>query len=108
MRWLRQEGESKFEQCKELMIDFDNREIVYNGWFNHPMGGGGNTRKFAFEAVGDEDFTLFLKIDLCESLDRIFGAGANEDFYRILKMSKEEYVAEGFDKKEIVIDLVEN
>ena len=106
MRWFRQQGEPKFEECRELVIDFDHRKILFSGWTNHPMGGSGTTHIYAFEDVGSEDFNLFLKFSLVGDPSHVFGKDANEDFDRILKMSKEEYVAQKYDRKEVTIDYV--
>jgi hypothetical protein len=108
MKWFRQAGEPKFEDCKELVIDFENQKICYSAWCNHPMGGNGKICVFAFIEVDGEDFQLVMKYDFCTSLDRVFGDNAQADFDRILKMSKEEYSAQGLDRKEVTVDFVGN
>ena len=105
MKWLSRKGERNFEECVELTIDFENRRLKLEWYFNHPMGGGGNSQDFAFEDAGSEQFLGLIKYYGSGSFDETFGAGAESEFKRILKMNSEEYAASNLDKKEVVNDL---
>jgi hypothetical protein len=105
MKWLWQKGLRNFENCVELKIDFANRKFTLEYYFNHPMGGGGNLETFDFEEAGGEKFRGLLEYYGDGSFDDTFGAGANAEFDRILKMEAAEYAAENLENKEIVIDL---
>ncbi len=108
MKWLWQKGLRNFEECVELKIDFENRKFTVEYYFNHPMGGGGNLETFAFEEAASEKFRGLIEYYGDENFDKTFGAGANAEFERILKMSKAEYEAQELENKEIVIDLTVN
>src|SRR5687768_6054638 len=108
MKWLWQKGARNFENCVELKIDFENRKFIFEYYYNHPMGGGGNSEIFAFEDAGSEKFRGLIEYYGDENFDRTFGASAEAEFRRILKMSRAEYDAENLANKEIVIDLSVN
>jgi hypothetical protein len=105
MKWLWQKGVRNFEEGVELKIDFENRKFIFEYFYNHPMGGGGNSEPFAFEDAASERFRGLIEFYADENFDQTFGAGAEAEFRRILKMSKAEYAAEELENKEIVIDL---
>jgi hypothetical protein len=108
MKWLWQKGRRNFEECVELKIDFENRKFTVEYYFNHPMGGGGNLETFAFEESASEKFLGLIEYYGDENFDKTFGSGANDEFQRILKMTKAEYDAHDLENKEIVIDLTVN
>ena len=105
MKWLRQEGRRNFEEGLELSIDFANRRFTFENFFNHPMGGAGHPRTFAFADADGEQFRQIVEQFAAGDLDRIFGAGAAAEFARILQMSEEQYAAENLADKQVVIDL---
>ena len=108
MKWRWQKGPRNFENCVELTIDFENRKFTLEYYFNHPMGGGGNSEIFAFEEAAGEKFRGLLEYYGDGSFDDTFGAGAEREFNRILKMSKTEYEAQELENKEVLIDLSVN
>ena len=105
MKWLRQEGRRNFEECLELTIDFENRKFTFENYFNHPMGGAGNPRTFAFGEAHDQEYRQLVEALAGGNIDHIFGEGATVLFERILKMSAEEYAASGLEEREVVVDL---
>jgi hypothetical protein len=104
MKWVRRKGLQNFEECVELRIDFEARKFTFEYYFNHPMGGGGNSETFAFEEAGGEKFRGLLEYYGDRDFDATFGAGARDRFDRIRQMSKAEYAAENLENLEIVID----
>lgn len=108
MKWRRQKGVRNFEECVELTIDFENRKFTVEYYYNHPMGGGGNSESFAFDDAASEKFRGLIEYYGAGSFDETFGAGAESEFNRILKMSKAEYDGENLEDKEVVIDLSVN
>ena len=108
MKWLSQKGVRNFEECVELTIDFENRQFTIEYYFNHPMGGAGNSETFAFEDSGSEKFHGLVAYYGSGSFDETFGAGAQAEFERILKMSKAEYDAQELEKREVLIDMTVN
>jgi hypothetical protein len=105
MKWHWQKGVRNFEECVDLTIDFENRRFIFEYYYNHPMGGGGNSETFAFEDALSEKLRGLIEYYGDENFDRTFGAGEGDEFKRILKMSKAEYDAENLENKEVVTDL---
>ncbi len=105
MKWLRQEGRRNFEECLELSIDHKNRKFTFENYFNHPMGGAGNPRTFAFGDANGREFGQIVEALAGGHLDNIFGEGATRLFNHILNMSPEEYAASDLEEREVVIDL---
>ena len=106
MKWLSRKGQRNFEECVELTVDFENRKFTVEYYYNHPMGGGGNSEIFAFEAAAGERVKGLIEYYGSGSFDDTFGAGAKDEFDRILKMSEAEYAAENLEEREVVIDFV--
>src|SRR5829696_3404139 len=99
MKWLSPKGLRNFEECVELTIDFENRKFTLEYYFNHQMGGGGNSETFAFEEAAGEKL---------HGLIEYYGSGAKDEFYRILKMSKAQFESENLENKEVLIDMTVN
>jgi hypothetical protein len=108
MKWLWQKGVRNFEECVELTVDFENRKFTLEYYYNHPTGGGGNLETFTFEDAASEKFLGLIEYYGAGNFDNTFGAGAGDEFKRILQMSKAEYDAGGLENKEVVIDLSVN
>jgi hypothetical protein len=108
MKWRWQKGVRNFEECVDVAIDFENRRFTVEYYYNHPMGGGGNSETFAFEDAASEKFRGLIEYYGDENFDKTFGAGAGAEFSRILKMSKAEYDAESLENREVMIDLTVN
>ena len=106
MKWLSRKGQRNFEECVELTIDFENRKFTVEYYFNHPMGGGGNLETFAFGEAAGEKVKGLIEYYGSGGFDDTFGAGAKDEFERILKMSAAEYAAENLVEREVVIDFV--
>lgn len=113
MRWFRQKDRPNFEYCTELIIDFDEQKVAFRSWDNYPKAeldqekkGQKEAKVFAFDEIGGEEFTEYFSYLTASGFDYFFGEGANDEFYRVLKMSRAEYIAQKYDRKEIIVDLV--
>ncbi len=113
MRWFRQKDRPNFEYCVELVIDFDERKVAFRSWDNYPKAaldpevkGQKEAKIFTFDEIGGEDFREHFSYLTDSGFDYFFGEGANDEFHRVLKMSREEYIAQKYDRKEIIVDLV--
>ena len=104
MKWLSRKGQRNFEECVELTVDFENRKFSLEYYFNHPMGGAGNSETFAFEEAAGEKLRGLIEYYGSGSFDETFGAGAEAEFHRILKMDEAEYAASDLGDREIVVD----
>ena len=105
MKWLSRKGLRNFEECVELAVDFENRKFTLEYYFNHPMGGAGNSETFAFEDAAGERLWGLIEYYGSGSFDETFGAGAEDEFHRLLKMNEAEYGASDLGEKEVVVDL---
>jgi|GEM_PF-4051590 len=108
MKWLSRKGVRNFEECVELTVDFENRKFTLEYYFNHPMGGGGNSETFAFEEAAGEKLDGLIEYYGSGSFDDTFGSGAKDEFYRILKMSKAQFESENLENREVLIDMTVN
>ncbi len=113
MRWFRQKGRPNYEYCTELVIDFDEQKVAFRFWDNCPKAaldpeakGQKEAKIFTFDEIGGEKFREQFSYLTESGIDYFFGEGANDEFHRVLKMSKEEYFAQKYDRKEIIVDLV--
>lgn len=112
MRWYKQTERPNFEYCTELVIDFDVRKVAFGFWRNFPKDQYATEDKarkdakiLTFDEVSRDDFILFEYVP-DSTFDDLFGKGTNDELYRVLKMNKAEYVAQKYDRKEIITDLV--
>ena len=113
MRWFVQTEKPNFEYCKELVIDFAGRKAAFGYWHNFPKDqfctadkARKDARILTFDEVSREDFILFEYVPDA-NFDNVFCAGANDELHRVLKMSEAEYFTQRYDRKEIIIDLVD-